>query len=98
MKWWSVIVALFLALSSARAQGTDDQYIQIYNLIQEADKLNNDRQPGEALPNTQDSRVNAVPARLDRPRGGEQRALSANGVRDPEQVAASPVDLVRSVE
>ena len=34
----------------ARGQGPDDQYIQIYNLIQEADKLNNDLQPGDALP------------------------------------------------
>jgi hypothetical protein len=50
MKWCSVIVALFLALSGAWAQGADDQYIQIYNLIQEADKLNNDLQPSDALP------------------------------------------------
>ena len=50
MKWFSVIVALLLALSGARAQGPDDQYIQIYNLIQEADKLVNDLQPGDALP------------------------------------------------
>ena len=50
MKWFSIIAALFLALSSARAQGPDDQYIQIYNLIQEADKLNNDLQPADALP------------------------------------------------
>jgi hypothetical protein len=50
MKWFSVIVALFLALSGARAQGPDDQYIQIYNLIQEADKLLSDLQPSEALP------------------------------------------------
>ena len=50
MKWFSVIVALLLALSGARAQGPDDQYIQIYNLIQEADKLISDLQPSEALP------------------------------------------------
>ena len=50
MKWCSVIVALFLALSGAWAQGPDDQYIQIYNLIQEADKLNNDLQPSDGLP------------------------------------------------
>ena len=43
MKWFTVIVALLLALSGARAQGPDDQYIRIYNLIQEADKLNSER-------------------------------------------------------
>ena len=50
MKWFSVIVALLLALSGARAQGPDDQYIQIYTLIQEADKLVNDLLPSDALP------------------------------------------------
>ena len=51
MKWFSVIVALLLVvLSGARAQGPDDHYIQIYNLIQEADKLVNDLQPSDALP------------------------------------------------
>ena len=50
MKWFSVVVALLLALSGARAQGPDDQYIQIYILIQEADKLVSDLQPGDALP------------------------------------------------
>jgi Tfp pilus assembly protein PilF len=50
MKWFSVVVALLLALSGARAQGPDDQYIQIYNLIQEADKLVDDLQPADALP------------------------------------------------
>jgi Flp pilus assembly protein TadD len=49
MKWFSVVAALLLALSGARAQGPDDQYIQIYNLIQEADKLVNDLQPSDAL-------------------------------------------------
>ena len=50
MKWFSVIVALLLALSGARAEGPDDQYIRIYTLIQEADKLNSGGQPSEALP------------------------------------------------
>ena len=50
MKWFSVIVALLVALSGARAEGPDDQYIRIYNLIQEADKLNSGGQPSEALP------------------------------------------------
>jgi Flp pilus assembly protein TadD len=50
MKWFSVIVALLLALSGARAEGPDDQYIRIYTLIQEADKLSSSGQPSEALP------------------------------------------------
>ena len=50
MKRFSVIVALLLSLSGARAEGPDDQYIRIYNLIQEADKLNSGGQPSEALP------------------------------------------------
>jgi tetratricopeptide (TPR) repeat protein len=50
MKRFSVIVALLLAVSAARAEGPDDQYIRVYNLIQEADKLNSDGQPSEALP------------------------------------------------
>ena len=50
MKWFAVIVALLLALPGARAEGPDDQYVQIYNLIQEADKLNSLDQPSEALP------------------------------------------------
>jgi Flp pilus assembly protein TadD len=50
MKRFSVIVALLLAWSGARAEGPDDQYVRIYNLIQEADKLNSGGQPSEALP------------------------------------------------
>jgi hypothetical protein len=50
MKRFSVVVALVLALSGARAEGPDDQYVRIYNLIQEADKLNSGSQPSEALP------------------------------------------------
>ena len=50
MKWFSVMVALLLALTGARAQGPDDQYIQIYNLIQDADKLVDNLQPADALP------------------------------------------------
>src|ERR1017187_4755063 len=50
MKWFSIIVALLLALSGARAEGPDDQYIRIYTLIQEADKLNSSGQSTEALP------------------------------------------------
>ena len=50
MKRLSVIVALLLGLAGAQAQGPDDQYISIYSLIQEADKLNSGGQPGDALP------------------------------------------------
>ncbi len=50
MKWFSVVVALLLVLPGARAEGPDDQYVRIYNLIQEADKLKDMDQPREALP------------------------------------------------
>jgi Tfp pilus assembly protein PilF len=50
MKWFSVIVALLLAVPGARADGPDDQYIRIYTLIQEADRLADSGQPSEALP------------------------------------------------
>jgi len=49
MKWYSVIIALLLGCLGARAQGSDDQYISIYSLIQEAGKFTNSGQPGEAL-------------------------------------------------
>jgi len=49
MKRCSVIVALLAALSGALAQDSDDQYVQIYNLIQAADKLNSDLQASNAL-------------------------------------------------
>jgi len=48
MKWFSVFVALLAALSLARAQGPDDQYLRIYSLIQEADSLAKN-QPAPAL-------------------------------------------------
>jgi hypothetical protein len=50
MKWWLVIGALFLALAGAWAQDAGDPYIQIYSLIQAADKLSSELQPGDALP------------------------------------------------
>jgi len=49
MKWYAVIVALLLGLLGAQAQGSDDQYISIYSLIQEAGKLNSGGRPSEAL-------------------------------------------------
>jgi Tfp pilus assembly protein PilF len=57
MKWFSIIVALLLGLLAAQAQGPDDQYIQIYNLIQEADKLVSDLQPSDALPKYLEART-----------------------------------------
>jgi len=51
MKRFLVILPLFLAFWGARAEGPDDQYIAIYNLIQEADKLNSGGRSSEALSN-----------------------------------------------
>ena len=41
-QWLSglILTALLVALCPARAQGPDDQYLRIYNLIQQADELN----------------------------------------------------------
>jgi Tfp pilus assembly protein PilF len=50
MKWFLVILALLVTLSSAKAEGPDDQYVRIYTLIQEADKLAGGAHPSEALP------------------------------------------------
>jgi len=50
MKWF-VVLLLFAALSclpKARAQSLDDQYVQIFNVIQEADTLSSTA-PGQAL-------------------------------------------------
>ena len=49
MRRVSVILALLAALMVAKGQGPDDQYILIYNLIQEADALNRAEQPSRAL-------------------------------------------------
>lgn len=43
------MAALLMVLSGARAQGPDDQYVAIYNTIQEADSMNNGGQPSRAL-------------------------------------------------
>ena len=42
-------MALVSALAYARAQGPDDQYVRIYNGIQEAELLNKNDQPAQAL-------------------------------------------------
>lgn len=43
------MAAGFAVLPRLQAQGTDDQYVRVYNLIQEADGLSNHAQPAEAL-------------------------------------------------
>ena len=48
MKRFAVFVALLAALTFARAEGPDDQYLRIYNLMQEADSLVK-TQPAPAL-------------------------------------------------
>lgn len=50
MKRFSVVFALLLAVPGARAEGPDDEYVRIYNLIQEADKRDRGGQLSEALP------------------------------------------------
>ena len=50
MKRFSLVVALLMAVSGVRAEGPDDQYVRIYNLIQEGDRLSSAGQPGDALP------------------------------------------------
>src|ERR1017187_5575705 len=42
-------LGLICALPHARAQSVDDQYVRIYNLIQEGDSLNNSGRPVPAL-------------------------------------------------
>src|SRR5262245_18737381 len=49
MKRFSVVVALLAGLCAAQAEGPDDQYLRIYNLIQEADVLNSNAQSRPAL-------------------------------------------------
>src|SRR6185295_899297 len=44
-----VLMALLAAVSATLAQGPDDQYVRIYNLIQEGDLLNNSGQNSQAL-------------------------------------------------
>ena len=51
MKRLFSLVALVLAVTllPARADGPDNQYVHIYNLMQQADTLNNSDQPAAAL-------------------------------------------------
>ena len=49
MKWQTAIICvIFYVLPWARAEGPDDKYVQIYNIIQEADGLNDAGQSREA--------------------------------------------------
>jgi tetratricopeptide (TPR) repeat protein len=51
MKRFFILVGLAggLLFPCVRAEAQDDQYVQIYNLIQEADGLNTANQPGQAM-------------------------------------------------
>src|SRR5205807_2705395 len=44
-----VLMALLAAASAALAQAPDDQYVRIYNLIQEGDSLKNGGQTSQAM-------------------------------------------------
>jgi len=57
MKRFSIVLALLLALSGARAEGPDDHYLRIFNLIREADKRNSGGQSSEALPKYLEART-----------------------------------------
>src|SRR5207247_706285 len=47
-QWATFGLILFTVLFCARGEGPDDKYVQIYNLIQEADGLNENGQAREA--------------------------------------------------
>ena len=49
MKWFSVVVVLLMLVAGARAEGPDDQYVAIYNTIQQADSLNTGAEYDRAL-------------------------------------------------
>src|SRR4051812_16025579 len=44
-----VLMCVFTAVSAALAQGPDDQYVRIYNLIQEGDTFNGSGQKNQAM-------------------------------------------------
>ena len=47
---WGVVILALLALPPmVRAEGADDQYVGVYNLIQQADALNENGQAGPAM-------------------------------------------------
>jgi cytochrome c-type biogenesis protein CcmH/NrfG len=47
-RYFTLVIILLAAVSMARADGLDDQYVQIFNLIQEADSLSSNH-PKQAL-------------------------------------------------
>src|SRR2546426_349351 len=49
MKRLFLAFALLVGLFPVRAEGPDEQYVAIYNVIQQADTLENSGQPTEAL-------------------------------------------------
>jgi len=49
MKRFLAAIVLLMALAGARAEGPEDRYVALYNLIQEADALNTGGQFGRAL-------------------------------------------------
>jgi len=51
MKWFlaSVVVVLLLGFTPAYGQGSEDQYVRIFNLIQEGDSFENNHQSNQAL-------------------------------------------------
>src|SRR5258707_2377176 len=49
MKQLYILLALLASLLGARREGPDDQYVRIYNLIQQADSLQANGQPSQAL-------------------------------------------------
>ena len=49
MKWLSALIVVLLTVARTQAEGPDDQYVSIYNLIQEGDLLGNNGQPRQAL-------------------------------------------------
>ena len=49
MKRLYVLLSLLATLIGALAEGPDDQYVRIYNLIQQADSLQANGQPSQAL-------------------------------------------------
>src|SRR5690242_11119051 len=47
-RYFTLVITLLAAISMVRADGLDDQYVQIFNVIQEADSLSNNH-PDQAL-------------------------------------------------
>ncbi len=49
MKRFYFVLVMLVTLVRAQAEGPDDQYVRIYNLIQQADSLDSNGQPTQAL-------------------------------------------------